>query len=222
MEKIIVRRKETEVLSLKGYNVCIGLSLLFGFMITSIGTYLFRDSLGMIFNTHPLVFSILYLIVGIGCGQMTISAENKGTAILGYILLTLATGALLSACIPYEKIGMVINAAITAALILAVMIAVAMVFPQAFTGLGKILFTALVSFIIAELFMLIVFQAKPAIMDWLCIGLFTVYIGYDWAKGMEYPKTVKYAVITSTRLYLDVINIFIRILSRSSKSNSRK
>lgn len=222
MEKIMVRIREQETLGLKGYNICIGLSLLFGLMITALGTYLFRDSLGMMFNAHPLIFSILYLIVGLGCGYMARTAESNGGAILGYTLLTLATGALLSACVPYEKTGIVINAAITTAIILVVMIAVATIFPQAFTGLGKILFTALISFIVAELFMLIIFRTEPAIMDWLCIGLFTIYIGYDWAKGMEYPKTVKFAVITATQLYLDVINIFIRILSRSSSSRRNK
>ena len=75
MERIMIRNRERETLGLKGYNVCIGLSLLFGLMITAIGTYLFRDNLGMMFNAHPLIFSILYLIVGVGCGYMAKATE---------------------------------------------------------------------------------------------------------------------------------------------------
>ena len=103
-KKLWLETENRKTLGLKGYNICIGLSLLFGLMITALGTYLFRDSLGMMFNAHPLIFSILYLIVGVGCGYMARTAESNGGAILGYTLLTLATGALLSACVPYEKL----------------------------------------------------------------------------------------------------------------------
>lgn len=221
MEKVMFSRTEQETLSSRSYNVCIGLSLLLGLTITAVATYLLKDSVGMLFYAHPIIFSILYLVVSLGAGQLSIRADNSGTALIGYLIITVATGALLSACIPYEKSGVLINAAITTALILVIMVIAATAFPDAFLGLGRILLTSLIAFIIAEIAMLLLFRSEPAIMDWLAIGIFTLYIGYDWSKGMEYPKTGKFAIITAIQLYLDLINIFIRLVSRSGNSSKK-
>ena len=55
-------------------------------------------------------------------------------------------------------------------------------------------------------------------MDTICILIFTLYVGYDWAKGIKQENTVKNAMIVAIELYLDIINIFIRILSSNSRS----
>ena len=43
------------------------------------------------------------------------------------------------------------------------------------------------------------------------------YIGYDWAKAQEKRKTLDNAVDSAVDLYLDVINLFVRLLG--SKDN---
>ena len=44
------------------------------------------------------------------------------------------------------------------------------------------------------------------------IFIFSLYVGYDWARGQQYPSTASYACFTALQLYMDIINIFIRIL----------
>ncbi|MCR5192464.1 MAG: Bax inhibitor-1 family protein, partial [Bacteroidales bacterium] len=43
--------------------------------------------------------------------------------------------------------------------------------------------------------------------------LFSGYIGYDVAKSQAYPKTLDNAVDSALDIYLDIINLFIRLLS---------
>ena len=55
--------------------------------------------------------------------------------------------------------------------------------------------------------------------------IFSLYIGYDYWKAQQYPKTVDNAVDSALDIYLDIINLFMRILSilgngKSSKKNS--
>jgi FtsH-binding integral membrane protein len=52
-------------------------------------------------------------------------------------------------------------------------------------------------------------------------ALFCGYIAYDWAKAQEESPTADNAVDACVGLYLDIINLFLRILSSSSSSKSR-
>lgn len=209
-------------LGARAYNLCIGISVFIGLLITAVTTYLLKDSVGMMFYAHPLIFSILYLVVSLSASQIAINTENEMVSVIGHVVIAIATGALLSSCIPYEKMSVLLNAAITTGVILAVMITVATAFPGMFLGFGKVLLTSLFALIIGETIMYFIFGVSPAIIDVIAIGIFTVYIGYDWQKGLEYPKTLKFAIITTISIYLDLINIFIRLVSLTSKNSNKK
>ena len=61
--------------------------------------------------------------------------------------------------------------------------------------------------------MIFVFGFKAPIMDWIVIILFCGYVGFDWGRANMIPKTVDNAIDSSAALYMDIINIFIRVLS---------
>ena len=48
-----------------------------------------------------------------------------------------------------------------------------------------------------------------------------IIIGYDWAEAQTKAYTLDNAVDSVVGLYLDIINLFLRILSSSSKSNKK-
>jgi FtsH-binding integral membrane protein len=50
-------------------------------------------------------------------------------------------------------------------------------------------------------------------IDWVVVGIFCGYIGYDWARANAIPKTLDNAVDSAAAIYIDIINLFIRILS---------
>ena len=103
-----------------------------------------------------------------------------------------------------------------------VLMIASMIFPRAFLSMGKVLFIALVSVIVVELLMRIFGITEPAFLDAFVALLFCAYIGYDWAKAQEGNHTADEAVDACVGLYLDIINLFIRILSLSSRRSSSR
>lgn len=94
------------------------------------------------------------------------------------------------------------------------------VFPQFFRSIGGILFWVLLAAIVAEIVMLFVFNYKPAFMDWIVAVIFMGFIGYDYAMALKDDATVDKAIDRVVALYLDIINLFIRILSIMGNSKN--
>jgi hypothetical protein len=49
--------------------------------------------------------------------------------------------------------------------------------------------------------------------DVLVAGLFAFYIGYNWAIAQEYDCTIDNAIDACVGLYLNIVNLFLRVLS---------
>jgi FtsH-binding integral membrane protein len=47
--------------------------------------------------------------------------------------------------------------------------------------------------------------------------IFCGYIGLDWHRAQQFPKTLNNAVDSAADIYLDVVNLFVRILSITGK-----
>ena len=54
--------------------------------------------------------------------------------------------------------------------------------------------------------------ADLAIIDYLVILIFCGYIGFDWARANQGEKTVDKAVDAAAYLYVDIANLFLRIM----------
>lgn len=61
--------------------------------------------------------------------------------------------------------------------------------------------------------------AALGIFDYLVVLIFCGYVGYDWARANACAKTVDNAVDCAAELYIDIVNLFVRILSILSRSN---
>lgn len=207
-------------LSERAYNAAIGLSILVTLIVTFAAAYLFKDSLGTMFIAHPLIFSILYLAVSLLAGYIVGLGISIWASMIGLCLLAVATGALLSSVVPYAPLGILVNAGIATLSIVAIMIAISTIAPSLFDGLGKILLVSLSVSIIVELALLIFHISEPALLDWIVVVIFTLYVGYDWSKALNYPRRGNYAVLAACDLYLDIINLFIRFLSILGRSKN--
>jgi len=67
--------------------------------------------------------------------------------------------------------------------------------------------------------LMLVFKMHLTIMDWIVAAIFCGYIGYDWGKASALPKTVDNAVDSAAALYMDIINLFLRVLSIIGKKD---
>ena len=85
-------------------------------------------------------------------------------------------------------------------------------YPKIFLSFRLVLVFSLIGIILLEVGLTFTIGYQPEIIDWLVAGLFCMYIGYDWARANKIPKTMDNAVDSAASLYLDIINLFIRIL----------
>ncbi len=92
------------------------------------------------------------------------------------------------------------------------------------SSIGNILFVGLLVGLVLSIFNLIIGSSMLSIvLDWLIIAIFCGYTAYDMNKlkelsySGEFPED-KIAVYSAMELYLDFINLFIRILSIMGRS----
>jgi FtsH-binding integral membrane protein len=50
------------------------------------------------------------------------------------------------------------------------------------------------------------------VRDWLVVCLFSCYIGFDISFAKNRPRTLDNAIDSACGLYLDIVNLFLRIL----------
>ena len=77
---------------------------------------------------------------------------------------------------------------------------------------------ALLGALLCEIILLI-FGVRQQWMSWIAAGLFSLYLGYDIYRSQQYPKTVKNAVASAMDIYMDLGNLFIRLLEILGDSN---
>ena len=56
------------------------------------------------------------------------------------------------------------------------------------------------------------------VYEWIGTAIFSLFIGYDWARANTCAKTVKNAIDLSASLYLDIVNLFLRLLRMMSRN----
>ena len=58
------------------------------------------------------------------------------------------------------------------------------------------------------------------VLDYVIVIIFSGFVGYDWAKAQAYPKNTVNAIASASDIYVDVVNIFIRLLSILGKKEN--
>ena len=145
-------------------------------------------------------------------GGMIAAKGNYVLSLIGYGLNILAFGTLLSFVGLIYPVQYIVLAAVLTTVVVITMTVAGMLFPNAFLSMGKTLFIALIGLVVAEFVTMLLGIFYPNIFAIIGIFIFSLYLGYDWARGQQYPSTASYACFTALQLYMDIINIFIRIL----------
>ena len=188
-------------LSVPIYNTVIGVVLLIGFIINAVTVHFF--------NGYLVTLPILPL--------------NPLISFIGYLLVVISCGAILAVGIDRIEASTIAHAALVTAILVTIMLMASYIWPNFFAGLGRVLFACLTTVIIVELVAIIFFRYyMPSIWDYLVVALFCCYIGYDWVEAQRKYRSLDNAIDSCTGLYLDIINIFLRLVSASSRSKSSK
>ncbi len=131
---------------------------------------------------------------------------------LGYLLVVTPFGLIINLVVSRYSADVVINAIQATACITFVMMLLGTMYPAFFKSIARGLFVALICTIIVEVVMIFVFKTHHTIIDWVVVLIFCGYIGYDWARANSIPKTVDNAIDSAAALYMDIINLFLRLL----------
>lgn len=205
-------------ISVRRYNAVMLLTLLWGFLVNTVMVYYFAiPIMRLLSGVGPLWIFIGYFVLAIAGIAISARSANPWISFLGYNLLVLPIGVLLCLILPGIPVAIVTKALLLTGIVTATMTLLGLVAPNVFLGMGRTLFIALIVGILAELVATFLFHYTGTAFDWLFVVLFSGYIGYDVAKSQIYPKTVDNAVDCALDIYLDIINIFIRLLALLSR-----
>ena len=197
------------------YNLAIGVTLLAGILLDIAIAYFFTD---FIVQIHPIVILIVYLIGSFGCTFVIYHSSKPLVSFLGFMGLAAAMGILLTNLITVYSIGSVLKAFNLTGVVFLAMVALSTLFPQFFLSIGRGLGAALLITLVVEVFAALIFRSALTIADYLVVLIFAGYVGYDWARAQRFPKTLDNAIDSAADIYVDIVNLFIRILRIIGKS----
>lgn len=205
---------EADRLSARSYNLALTGLLAYGLLLNAVIVYYFAYPLmNALQGVSPWLLLAGYLVPTFLGIFLAAKSQNPAVSFVGYNLVVLPIGIMLSLVIPGLPAGIVVKAMALTGMVTVTMALISLVRPQLFLGLGRTLVIALVVGLVAELVATFLFGYRGQLFDWFFVLLFSGYIGYDVAKSQAYPKTLDNAVDSALDIYLDVINLFIRLLS---------
>lgn len=196
----------------KTYNLVMGGVVIYGLVMNAIMCMLHLE---YIIAESPQLFFLMYFVLCISGIFLSVKSDSPVVSFAGYNMIVLPIGILLSYSVNYYlemDSSIVMLAFLYTAIITICMTTLGVVSADSFLSLGRILFGVLVGLILCEVVTLLM-GIDQMITTWIAVVLFSLYIAYDFARAQQFPKTIDNAVDCAIDLYLDIINLFIRILS---------
>ena len=199
------------IISTRAYNAVICGVLLWGLLVNYL---LCRYAVGFAASMNPWVLLIGYVVLALAGTIIAAKSHNPAVSFLGYNMVVIPFGLVISLLVDhYTKIdpSIVTYAFLYTMLIAIGMMALVMIVPQFFAKLGGVLLGALCGVILCEA-VLMIFGVRQHVTDWAVAGIFSLYIGYDIYRSQQFPKTLDNAVDSALDIYMDLANLFIRLL----------
>jgi FtsH-binding integral membrane protein len=208
------RTTDRETISDGLYNLTIGLVLLWGFLVNALMVFSIDPVPVIEFKAlHPFMFIGFYLLsVGIGT-FIYIKSNSPLVSFIGYNFVVVPLGIILVGFLPFFPADQITQAFLLTAIITGIMLSLGSLYPRFFLGMGRILMIAFFAAFIAEIALYFITGNSPTIFDWIFVVIFSGYIGFDWARAQSLPKTLDNAVDCAAALYVDIVILFIRLLS---------
>ena len=189
------------------YNLIIGACLLYGFVVNAL---IVGTCSEFFMGINPWTLIIGYVISCI-VGALLTRSDSALVSFIGYNLVVVPIGAVMSVSLPGYPVQDILSAIVVTGVVVLVMMILSTLRPNIFAKMGKTLFIGLLVSLVAEIIAML-FGYAGTIFNWIFVIIFSLYIGYDWHKAQMYPKTVNNAVDAALDIYLDIINLFLRLL----------
>lgn len=204
-------------ISTRLYNFIIGAVLLYGFLMN---VFIVKTvPVASLLAINIWVFLIGYLASCLFGIYLFTKSDNPVVSFIGFNFVAVPFGLIVNIVTSQYSPELVINAMQVTTVVTCIMMVMGTAYPKFFESIASGLFWGLIAAIVAELVLMLVFKMHLTIMDWIVAAIFCGYIGYDWGKASALPKTVDNAVDSAAALYMDIINLFLRILSIMGKKD---
>ena len=198
------------------FNLILGLTLLWGFVVNILFCIFFgRAAAQLPYGAIMIAYAVLAFT-----GIMINTRSSKPIwSFIGYNMVVLPLGLVLSVLIADAGADAVretfqITAAVTTGMLL-----LSNWKPAFFEKMGPCLLAALLLTLAAELVLFFLNRSFEGVNVVVAL-IFCLYIGFDWARAQRRPCTADNAIDSACALYLDIINLALRILaSRSRRRN---
>ena len=198
----------------RSYNLTIGLTLLWGVLINVVMSVFFTYQ---ILSLNYILVLAVYFVGTIGCSILVHKSDSPAVSFAGFTGMAVSMGLLLTFYVTVFTAHSVSYAFIATALVTVIMVILSMLYPAFFQNLGRTLFISLLACIIIQVAGAFLFRLPMSIIDYAVALIFCGYIGLDWCRAQQYPKTLDNAIDCAADIYLDVVNLFIRILAITGK-----
>lgn len=215
--KISTAYASENTISTRLYNFIIGAVLLYGFLMN---VFIVKTvPVASLLAINIWVFLIGYLASCLFGIYLFTKSDNPVVSFIGFNFVAVPFGLIVNMVTSQYSPEMVINAMQVTTVVTCIMMVMGTAYPKFFESIASGLFWGLIAAIVAELVLMLVFKMHLTIMDWIVAAIFCGYIGYDWGKASRLPKTVDNAVDSAAALYMDIINLFLRVLSIIGKKD---
>ena len=205
-------RTETsgEVISDGAYNLAMGAALCWGFLVNWLMVKYIPAA--AIAGVNPWLFFIGYFASCMAGVWLFNSSTQPAVSFLGYNLVVVPFGLVINLVVARYDAALVLEAVrITGTVTLGMML-LGSLFPAFFRRIHTALTISLLLVIVVELADVFILHKEHGIIDWIVVFIFCGYVGYDWGRANAIPKTVDNAIDSAAALYMDIINLFLRIL----------
>ncbi len=199
------------IISATAYNLAIGLTLCWGFAVNWLMVKHIDPQ--AIASIDPLLFFIGYFASCFFGIYLFNGSSNPLVSFIGYNFVVVPFGLIINLVVSQFDPTLVSEAIRITGLVTFGMMCLGSMYPAFFEKISGALTIALLLVIVVELIELFVFGIHHGVIDWIVVLIFCGYIGFDWGRANRIPKTLDNAVDSAAALYMDIINLFLRILS---------
>ncbi|MEK9152136.1 MAG: Bax inhibitor-1 family protein, partial [Patescibacteria group bacterium] len=159
--------------------------------------------------------SFAVAIVGI---FIALGSDNPVISLFGYGLVVISEGLLLGPVLALYTQASIAKVFLVTSGMVTVLGAAGIIYPKSLASWGGWLFGGLLLLILGLLIVPIAAAfgvnvgGALTVLDWVGIVLFGAYVIYDLNRAMDLERTLDNTVDVALAVYLDFINIFIRLL----------
>ena len=211
-ESNVFERSQAEgaTVSAATYNLVIGLVLCWGFLVNWL---IVRNvNAASLSSVHPILFFVLYFASCFFGVYLFNKSADPAISFIGYNFVVVPFGFVVNLIVSRYEPTLVLEAIQVTALVTILMMILGSLFPAFFQSIYRGLVVALLAVIVVELVQILILHRQSGWTDWVVVFIFCGYIGFDWGRANGIPKTIDNAIDSAAAIYMDIINLFVRLL----------